>query len=71
MTKQAEKILPIKQESAIETAQKVIEQEKKRIVELCGKEIDEVLKRHDCTLDVVFSYDPNNKLRKQAVIVKK
>lgn len=64
MVKTSEKVMPIKQEekapeiSQVEAAKKVIEQEKIRISKECAEEVQAVLKKYNCTIDVWFTYTP-------------
>lgn len=53
--------MPIKKEpeiSEVEKAKKVLEGERNRISQACAEEINQVIKRHGCKMEVAFSFTP-------------
>lgn len=61
MAQKANQVLPIKQENGIsdvEKARQVLEAERTRISKACAEEINQVVKKHNCKLEVAFSFTP-------------
>jgi hypothetical protein len=58
MAKKADKILPIKNQPSVDEAKKVLEAEKTRITKACAEEVNEVIKKHKCKMEVSFSFTP-------------
>lgn len=48
----------------LEKAHQLIEQEKERVTNECKAEVEAVLKKYNCKIDVIFSYHPSNGLSK-------
>lgn len=72
MTELAKEIIPIRQEPEItplEAAKKLIEEQKQKDVTDCEAALPAFLKQFNCRLDVAFSYDPVNKLKKHVIII--